>query len=242
MNNPFKYSGYMQDDETGYYYLQSRMYDPTDGRFIQEDTYLGDEKDPLSLNLYTYCHNNPMMYDDQNGHWVHIAVGALIGAAVNTVSHAIDDYLDDGKINSGWKSYVKEAAIGAATGALAAATGGASKWARFGIDLGTDLYDTYRSNKRITFGDVATTTVGNALFGKVYSPKIKNTTNIVRKGISSNQILSKGKLALSKIDIGSLGKIQMKTNITAVAKIRTTISDSLSSLSKGKLGHELKTG
>ncbi len=241
MNNPFKYSGYMQDDETGYYYLQSRMYDPTDGRFIQEDTYLGDEKDPLSLNLYTYCHNNPMMYDDQNGHWVHIAVGALIGAAVNTVSHAIDDYLDDGKINSGWKSYVKEAAIGAATGALAAATGGASKWARFGIDLGTDLYDTYRSNKRITFGDVATTTVGNALFGKVYSPKIKNTTNIVRKGISSNQILSKGKLALSKIDIGSLGKIQMKTNITAVAKIRTTISDSVSSLSKGKLGHELKT-
>jgi peptidoglycan hydrolase-like protein with peptidoglycan-binding domain len=33
-----------------------------------EDTYTGQENDPLSLNLYTYCENNPIIYDDPTGH------------------------------------------------------------------------------------------------------------------------------------------------------------------------------
>lgn len=45
------------------------MYDPSEGRFIQEDTFRGKNEDPLSLNLYNYCANNPIVYDDQNGHW-----------------------------------------------------------------------------------------------------------------------------------------------------------------------------
>ena len=59
------------------------MYDPVLGRFIQEDSYRGDEKDPLSLNLYTYCLNNPMIYDDQNGHWPSFL--SKIGSAVSNV-------------------------------------------------------------------------------------------------------------------------------------------------------------
>ena len=34
--NPFRYRGYYYDNETGLYYLQSRYYDPTIGRFINE--------------------------------------------------------------------------------------------------------------------------------------------------------------------------------------------------------------
>jgi hypothetical protein len=37
-------------------------------RFLHEDTYSGDESDPLSLNLYTYCANEPIMYDDPTGY------------------------------------------------------------------------------------------------------------------------------------------------------------------------------
>lgn len=44
------------------------MYDPKIAKFLQEDTYRGDSKDPLSLNLYTYCHNEPLMYSDPTGH------------------------------------------------------------------------------------------------------------------------------------------------------------------------------
>lgn len=62
------YAGYQYDEETGLYYLNSRMYDPKIARFLQEDTYSGDPNDPLSLNLYTYCHNEPVMYWDHSGH------------------------------------------------------------------------------------------------------------------------------------------------------------------------------
>lgn len=68
-DNPYRYSGYVYDKEVDYYYLQSRMYDPSVGRFIQEDTYRGETNDPLSLNLYTYCVNNPLIYDDPTGYW-----------------------------------------------------------------------------------------------------------------------------------------------------------------------------
>jgi hypothetical protein len=44
------------------------MYDPTIARFLQEDTYTGSTVDPLSLNLYTYCHNEPLRYIDPSGH------------------------------------------------------------------------------------------------------------------------------------------------------------------------------
>jgi len=67
-DNPFRYSGYQWDKETGMYYLMSRMYDPVTARFMSEDTYRGSVEDPLSLNLYTYCANEPLMYVDPSGH------------------------------------------------------------------------------------------------------------------------------------------------------------------------------
>ena len=59
--NSVLYAGYQYDKETGLYYLNARMYDPRIARFLQEDTYTGDPNDPLSLNLYTYCANNPVL-------------------------------------------------------------------------------------------------------------------------------------------------------------------------------------
>ena len=86
------------------------MYDPTVARFLQEDTYAGDKNDPLSLNLYTYCANNPLVYDDPTVHIPQILVAAAVGAGVGLAANGIADYLDDGKINSGWKSYLGAAA------------------------------------------------------------------------------------------------------------------------------------
>jgi hypothetical protein len=45
------------------------MYDPKTARFLQEDTYTWDRNDPLSLNLYVYCANNPIAYYDPDGHF-----------------------------------------------------------------------------------------------------------------------------------------------------------------------------
>ena len=50
------------------YYLNARYYDSVTARFISEDTYTGEKNDPLTLNLYTYCSNNSITYDDPSGH------------------------------------------------------------------------------------------------------------------------------------------------------------------------------
>jgi len=67
--NPYRYAGYFYDSETTLYYLKARFYDAGIARFMQEDTYYGQQGDPLSLNLYTYCRSNPITRWDPTGHW-----------------------------------------------------------------------------------------------------------------------------------------------------------------------------
>ena len=68
--NAFRYCGEYYDAETGTIYLRARYYNPSTGRFISRDSVTGDINDPLSLNLYTYCHNNPLLNFDPSGHWI----------------------------------------------------------------------------------------------------------------------------------------------------------------------------
>ena len=75
-DNAFLYCGEYYDAETGTYYLRARYYDPTSGRFTQQDAWaFMDPSDPLSLNLYTYCANNPVMYIDPSGENPSISYG-----------------------------------------------------------------------------------------------------------------------------------------------------------------------
>jgi len=81
VSNPLKYAGEYYDDESGLYYLRARYYDPTIGRFISKDSYEGKITNPLSLNLYTYCYNDPLGYVDPTGHDVWNRFGEKIGTA-----------------------------------------------------------------------------------------------------------------------------------------------------------------
>ncbi len=65
--NRFIYAGEQFDKITGEYYLRARYYDPATSRMLTEDSYRGDIRDPQSLNLYTYCSNNPIRYIDPSG-------------------------------------------------------------------------------------------------------------------------------------------------------------------------------
>ena len=66
--NPFRYRGYYYDYETGFYYLNSRYYDPATGRFITADVYISTGQGILGNNMYAYCRNNPVMRYDVGGY------------------------------------------------------------------------------------------------------------------------------------------------------------------------------
>ena len=68
--NAFRYCGEYYDKETATIYLRARYYSPSTGRFISRDSFAGSNNDPLSLNLYTYCHNNPVSGTDSTGHFL----------------------------------------------------------------------------------------------------------------------------------------------------------------------------
>lgn len=66
--NPFRYRGYVYDEESELYYLQSRYYDPFVGRFLNADAYCDTMSgSPLSTNMFAYCENDSINYADYDG-------------------------------------------------------------------------------------------------------------------------------------------------------------------------------
>ena len=66
--NPLRYRGYYYDNETGFYYLQSRYYDPAVRRFINADSYASTGKGFVGTNMFAYCNNCPVFSVDFYGH------------------------------------------------------------------------------------------------------------------------------------------------------------------------------
>ena len=83
---PFRYRGYVFDEETGFYYVSSRYYDPEIGRFISPDTTDVLTATPMGLtdkNLYAYCDNNPVVRVDHGGQfWETVFDVISLGASI----------------------------------------------------------------------------------------------------------------------------------------------------------------
>lgn len=52
--NPYRYAGYRFDEETGFYYLIARHYEPKNGVFLSLDPDPGSDGNSLDQNGYTY--------------------------------------------------------------------------------------------------------------------------------------------------------------------------------------------
>ena len=145
--NPLRYRGYVYDEETKLYYLQSRYYNPDICRFISADSisYLGADGTPQSYNLFAYCGNNPVMYSDPTGHLAFFVLTAIIGTVVGLSITAAVDYIPDRQFNLHWGWYVGAGLAGAFIGA--------------GIGMAVSYYAT---------GSIASSTsnVMSGLFGK----------------------------------------------------------------------------
>ena len=84
--NPFRYRGYYYDTETGFYYLQSRYYDPNTCRFINADGYVSTGQGLTGYNMFAYCGNNPVNYVDYTGESaLGVVILLLLGAGALVV-------------------------------------------------------------------------------------------------------------------------------------------------------------
>lgn len=87
--NPLRYRGYYYDVETGLYYLQSRYYDSTVGRYVNGDAYLSTGSGLLGYNMFAYCNNNPTLSMDSAGTLPSVSkflATVAAGAAILTVA------------------------------------------------------------------------------------------------------------------------------------------------------------
>ncbi len=123
--NPIRYRGYYYDTETGFYYLQSRYYDPTTRRFLSCDAEsavtLSPEQPNWNKNLFAYCDNNPIIrIDCGGGAWqlivFAVAIGGLTSALFEGVYQAAAGNKSLNEID--WTSVIVEGMNGGLTGLL----------------------------------------------------------------------------------------------------------------------------
>ena len=103
--NPFRYKGYYYDDDAQMYYCKSRFYVPSWHRWLNSDSisYL-EPKNITSLNLFTYCNNNPVMYVDPTGRFT--ILGLLISVGLSLAFEVLEDALDGNGMDHDWKDYL----------------------------------------------------------------------------------------------------------------------------------------
>lgn len=82
--NPLRYRGYYYDSETGFYYLQSRYYDPANHRFINADSYASTGQGIAGTNMFAYCNNNPVIFLDSEGEFA-LAISVIAWLFVDLV-------------------------------------------------------------------------------------------------------------------------------------------------------------
>ena len=87
--NPFRYRGYVYDEETGLYYLRSRYYNPEWERFLNADANIGYSQGVNSHNLMAYCCNKPVNNFDPDGRWLLFASICLMLGGVFYTDHKI---------------------------------------------------------------------------------------------------------------------------------------------------------
>ena len=156
--NPFRYCGEYFDRETETYYLRARYYDPTIGRFTQQDTHwttansiygdnpqkINEREDKLGLksysyapqitavmqsgNLYVYGVGNPVMYADMSGNFVITTAALLIGAGA-LLFGTVGGLIGNHIANENGVTGWGKAGYIAGGAAIGAIAGGAAGWA-----------------------------------------------------------------------------------------------------------------
>ena len=122
----YKYTGQREAPGLGIYFYNARWFDPVLGRFLQADSIVPGAGNPLAWDRYAYSRNNPINYNDPDGHCpllVTALIGASIAAGVDYVYQVIDNVSSGQELDQALVSVdVAEIAGAAVAGGIAGAT------------------------------------------------------------------------------------------------------------------------
>lgn len=104
MENSYLFAGEQFDSTLNQYYLRARYYDPSQGRFTQQDTWMGDNYDPVTLHKYLYAHADPGNMVDPTGNF---SMGGMMSAinVMGTLSTIATTTYDVFQIATGEKEF-----------------------------------------------------------------------------------------------------------------------------------------
>ncbi len=120
--NSYLYTGEQYDSGLGQYYLRARYYNQGTGRFTQQDTWMGNNSDPITLHKYLYGNADPVNHIDPSGNFSLGSLGSGLGVLSTLSSIATTSYDIFSSSGSGNELSAKE--IG--TALMISAVGGKS--------------------------------------------------------------------------------------------------------------------
>lgn len=115
MTGKIRPDGYNPIQELGLYYLRSRYYNPTWGRFINADALVSTGQGLTGNNMFAYCGNNPVSRADDGGECWHVVAGAVLGGLFELGAQLIANEGTIADIN--WKKVGIATAVGGITAA-----------------------------------------------------------------------------------------------------------------------------
>ena len=207
---PFGYTGYQRDEIAGTYYAQAREYLAENGRFAEQDLIVGFVEYPETLNRYSYCWNNSLIYADYNGEFPTIIAGAFIGAATAGIFSLATQIILDRKLN------LKEVAVNAIGGAIKGGIAGSGIGIVGGVlatgatgaatSVATQIYADDKKLSEVNWGSVVIDGGIDALTYGAGKYKIKGKGPTVQEQLrKTNDDVHKAKLHLA-----GYGKKRMK--------------------------------
>ena len=159
------FTGHEHLDWCGLINMNARLYDPLYGRFLSPDPFVQTPDFSQNFNRYSYALNNPLKYTDEDGEWIHLVVGALLGGLSNWWMNGHEwSWTGLGYFGVGAVAGALSAGIGAGvSAALAGETFAAGFLGTSVFSAPTGFVNSFLINSASSFTSSFTTNMGNSI-------------------------------------------------------------------------------
>jgi RHS repeat-associated protein len=196
--NHFAFTGYEWDPELGLFNAKARYFDPQVGRFLSQDSFLGEIQDPPSLHRYFYANDNPARFVDPTGHF-----------SMQYAADFTSGFWSDLKVNAGARAVKIAQATGRnavnlveETGANIADATALTVEAATGIDTGYQLRSgtAEQAARRMAAGESAASVTGSIAGNTALNVATFGIYGTAKEQYETLDAYSEGKIGVEEVE------------------------------------------